>query len=124
MDSTRILILFAILMWLLQIILGWWQVRAFNHAFMQLSQKGRLISGRNTGRFSPKTVIVLAIDEQKKVVDSLQMKGLSVFARPKPIANLTGLHLDQIHPEIIFPQDKKSQFALNVALSALRENRE
>lgn len=120
MDSTTALILFAALMWVLQIILGWLQITAFNRAFMKISQKGRIITGRNSGRFSPKSVIVLALDEQQNVVDSLQMTGFSIFARPQPLVSVIGLNVKHIQPEKIFPQDKKSQFALNIALSAIR----
>lgn len=120
MDSTTALILLAALMWLLQIIFGWLQISAFNRAFMQISQKGKIITGRNSGRFSPKSVIVLALDEQQKVVDSLQMKGLSIFARPQPLSSVIGLSVTQIQPEKIFPKDKKSQFALKIALSSVR----
>lgn len=120
MDSTTALIVLAALMWLLQIIFGWLQISAFNRAFMQISQKGKIITGRNSGRFSPKSVIVLVLDEQQKVVDSLQMKGLSIFARPQPLSSVIGLNIVQIQPEKIFPKDKKSQFALKIALSSVR----
>lgn len=83
MDSISALITLAIAMWLLQIFLGWRQVRAFNEAFMGISQKGKVMVGRNSGLFNPKTVVVLAFDENQKVIDSLCMKGFSVFARPQ-----------------------------------------
>ncbi len=117
MDSTTALITLAIAMWLLQIFLGWRQVRAFNEAFMEISQKGKVTVGRNSGRFNPKAVIVLAFDENQKVIDSLCMKGFSVFASPQKLTEVIGLHLDEIVPEKIFPSDKRLQFALKVALS-------
>lgn len=122
MDTTTILILFAAFMWLMQIILGWQQVSAFNKAFMAISQKGKILTGRNSGRFNPKSIIVLAIDDNETVIDSLQMKGLSVFARPQKCDPVIGLKVDQIQPERIFPKDKKSQFALKIAISSLYRN--
>ncbi|MDP9500515.1 transcriptional regulator GutM [Bisgaard Taxon 45] len=119
MDNITILIFFASFMWLMQIILGWLQVTAFNRAFMAISQKGKILTGRNSGRFNPKSLIVLAVDENDMVIDSLQMKGLSVFARPQKCEPVIGLKVDQIQPEHIFPKDKKSQFALKIAISSL-----
>ncbi len=118
MDPITLLITFAIIMWLLQSILGWLQIRAFNQAFLEISKKGKITVGRNSGRFNPKSVIVLAFNEEKKVVDSLHMKGFSVFARPQKLVDVIGLPLDQIIPEKIFPTDKRSQFALKVAISS------
>ncbi|HHT7857658.1 transcriptional regulator GutM [Pasteurella multocida] len=122
MDTTTILIFFAAFMWLIQIILGWQQVSAFNRAFMSISQKGKILTGRNSGRFNPKPIIVLAIDDNDTVIDSLQMKGFSVFARPQTCEQVIGLKVDQIQPERIFPKDKKSQFALKIAISSLYRN--
>ncbi|MGC6405342.1 transcriptional regulator GutM [Bisgaard Taxon 45] len=119
MDNITILIFFAAFMWLMQIILGWLQITAFNRAFMAISQKGKILTGRNSGRFNPKSLIVLAVDENDMVIDSLQMKGLSVFARPQKCEPVIGLKVDQIQPEHIFPKDKKSQFALKIAISSL-----
>lgn len=118
MDPITLLITFAIIMWLLQSILGWLQIRAFNQAFLEISKKGKITVGRNSGRFNPKSVIVLAFNEEKKVVDSLHMKGFSVFARPQKLVDVIGLPLDQIIPKKIFPTDKRSQFALKVAISS------
>lgn len=118
MDSTTALIIFAMMMWLLQIILGWLQIKAFNQAFMAMSQKGKISVGRNNGRFTPKSVIVLALDEQFNVVDSLCMSGSSVFARPQKLKSVIGLHINDIQPEKIFPNERKSQFALKIALSS------
>ncbi|HDV7283466.1 DNA-binding transcriptional activator GutM [Mannheimia haemolytica] len=118
MDSITLLIILAMIMWLLQAVLGWLQIKAFNQAFMEISKKGKVTVGRNSGRFNPKSVIVLAFDDEKKVVDSLCMKGFSVFARPQKLASVIGLSLDQIVPEKIFPTDKRSQFALKVAISS------
>ncbi len=66
MDSITLLIILAMIMWLLQAVLGWLQIKAFNQAFMEISKKGKVTVGRNSGRFNPKSVIVLAFDDEKK----------------------------------------------------------
>lgn len=52
MDPITLLITFSIIMWLLQSILGWLQIRAFNQAFLEISKKGKITVGRNSGRFN------------------------------------------------------------------------
>lgn len=72
--------------------------------------------GRTQGRFKPKVVVAIAFDNHHRVVDSIVLKGLTVFSRPKPITNLTGLLHSEIEPEAIFPKDKSSQQALREAI--------
>ncbi|WP_439294716.1 transcriptional regulator GutM [Lonepinella sp. BR2882] len=116
MSMMNTLIIFAIVAWLLQIILGWWQINRFNQAFAKLSAKGNVGIGRTPGRFKAKVVIALAFDEHLTVVDSLIMKGLSVFAVPKTVESLIGLSLQHIQPQAIFPDDKNAQDALAQAI--------
>lgn len=60
----------------------------------------------------------MAFNEEKKLWIVFHMKGFSVFARPQKLVDVIGLPLDQIIPEKIFPTDKRSQFALKVAISS------
>lgn len=41
-NATNVLILLAVMAWVLQIVLGWWQVNRFNQAFMLLSKQGNV----------------------------------------------------------------------------------
>ncbi|WP_172391944.1 transcriptional regulator GutM [Gilliamella apicola] len=45
------------------------------------------------------------------------MKGITVFAIPKPISQLHGLSVLDIIPEKVFPNEPSSQSALTVALT-------
>jgi len=45
------------------------------------------------------------------------MKGLTVFALPKPINSLHGIYLSQINPSDIFPNQPACQSALAAALA-------
>lgn len=110
------LITVAAIAWIGQMALGGWQIRQFNRAFEQLCQRGRVGVGRAGGRFRPRVVIAVALDEQQRVTDTLLMKGLTVFARPLKISALTGKHRDELHPDVIFPHDPRCQNALSLAL--------
>lgn len=117
MNSTTFLILFAISMWLLQILLGWRQIRLFNQAYAKMAQQGKLVVGRNEGRFTPKAIIVLAIDDNHVIQNCLIMQGLSVFAQPRFIDTLNGQNLKAVHAETAFPTNKPLQNALKIALN-------
>lgn len=93
----------------------------FNRAFDTLCQQGRVGVGRSSGRFKPRVVVAIALDDQQRIVDTLFMKGLTVFARPqKKIPAITGMHAGDLQPDVIFPHDPLSQNALSLALKLKR----
>ncbi|MFI8416575.1 transcriptional regulator GutM [Serratia sp. NPDC078593] len=115
---TSALITLAVLAWLGQIACGWWQIQRFNRAFDQLCQLGPVGIGRSGGRFKPRVVLALAFDAQQRVCGSMMMRGLTVFAQPKPLKHLHGLHRRDLLPDVIFPEDRASQVALSLAIAA------
>lgn len=115
-NATNMLILLAVIAWALQIILGWRQVNRFNRAFELLSKRGNVGVGRTPGRFKAKVIIALAFDKNRRVADSVMMKGWTVFSKPQSVPDLKGLHYDEIRPQMIFPNDKNAQEALSEAL--------
>lgn len=60
----------------------------FNRAFDTLCQQGRVGVGRSSRRFKPRVVVAIALDDQQRIVDTLFMKGLTVFARPQKFPQL------------------------------------
>ncbi|MBN6043129.1 transcriptional regulator GutM [Citrobacter sp. ku-bf4] len=111
------LVTVAVIAWCAQLALGYWQISRFNNAFDQLCQQGRVGVGRSGGRFKPRVVVAVAVDDNQRVTDTLFMKGLTVFARPGKIAAIEGKHLNELQPDVIFPHDPLSQNALSLALS-------
>ncbi len=76
---------------------------SFNRAFDTLCQQGRVGVGRSSGRFKPRVVVAIALDDQQRIVDTLFMKGLTVFAQPQKIPAITGMHAGDLQPDVIFP---------------------
>lgn len=113
---TSTLITCAVIAWLMQIALGWWQIQRFNRAFERLCQLGRVGVGRSGGRFQPRVVLALAFDPQQRVCGSMLMRGLTIFAQPKQLHHLHGMHQQALDPDVIFPGDRACQTALSLAL--------
>jgi len=114
MVSTLITV--AVIAWMAQLALGGWQIRQFNRAFDKLCQQGRVGVGRSGGRFKPRVVVAIALDNEDNVADTLLMRGLTVFARPQKITALQGRSLQDLQPDVIFPHDPLCQNALSLAL--------
>ncbi|UMG82171.1 transcriptional regulator GutM [Klebsiella pneumoniae] len=116
------LITVAVIAWCAQLALGGWQISRFNRAFDTLCQQGRVGVGRssggalNRGSWSPSRWTI-----NERIVDTLFMKGLTVFARPQKIPAITGMHIaGDLQPDVIFPHDPLSQNALSLALKPKR----
>ena len=92
-------------------------IRRFNRAFDSLCQQGRVGVGRSSGRFKPRAIVAIAVDENDRICDTLLMKGLTVFASPQKIPTLSGKHLEELQPDVIFPNDPLCQNALSLALN-------
>lgn len=118
MNMTTTFIIVALIAWCIQIVFSWLQIRRFNQAFLALKKGAYLGVGRSkTKRFKPRVLIAVSLDKNQVVIDSVRMKGITVFALPKPIPQLHGMLVSNIIPENIFPYDLASQSALIIALT-------
>lgn len=117
MAAMNTLIWLAVIAWLGQIVLGWLQLQNFNRALTVLAHTGQVTIGRSGGRFKPRVVLALSLDDQQRVIDNLVMKGITIFARPAHEPKLNGLRLNEIQPQILFPKSTATQQALALAIS-------
>lgn len=72
------LIIVAAIAWLTQLAFGGWQIRRFNRAFDSLCQQGRVGVGRSAGRFQPRAIVAIAVDDNDRICDTLLMKGFTI----------------------------------------------
>lgn len=110
------LVTVAVIAWLSQLILGGWQLHRFNRAFEALCRQGRVGVGRSGGRFKPRVVVAIALDEHDRVCDSLMLRGVTIFARPVKIPAINGTPRQKLQPDVIFPHDPRCRNALSLAL--------
>lgn len=117
MTLTTALLTTAAVAWTAQIILGYWQISRFNNAYAELARHSTYLGvGRSNGRFTPKILIILALDGDKRVSDSILMQGLTIFAAPQKLTQLHGMDYRDIDPAAIFPDKPRHQQALASAL--------
>lgn len=110
------LIIVAAIAWLTQLAFGGWQIRRFNRAFDSLCQQGRVGVGRSAGRFQPRAIVAIAVDDNDRISDTLLMKA-SPFSPVRKIPALAGKHIAELQPDVIFPHDPRCQNALSLALN-------
>lgn len=118
MTSVTLLIYLAMVAWLAQILLGWWQIKVFNQALNNLSYQGRISIGRSIGRFRSRIIVVISFDEAGHISDGFILKGCTVFARPVKLIKLIGLHKDTLDVKKVFPQQLACQTALTLAIQS------
>ncbi|XNM49774.1 transcriptional regulator GutM [Escherichia coli] len=102
------LITVAVIAWCAQLALGGWQISRFNRAFDTLCQQGRVGVGRLGRALNRGSWSLLRWRDQQRIVDTLFMKGLTVFARPQKIPAITGMHVGDLQPDVIFPHNPLS----------------
>lgn len=104
MDNVTLLIMVAAVAWLIQILLGWLQIQAFNRRLHVLSAQGKIGIGRSVSRWKPRFIVVISVDSDNNIQDAFIQQGISVFSRPKRLACVVGLNTDELNPEIVFPR--------------------
>lgn len=115
------LITVAVIAWCAQLALGLvGKFLVLTVPSTRYASKGGLAWAVPAGALNPRVVVAIALDDQQRIVDTLFMKGLTVFARPQKIPAITGMHVGDLQPDVIFPHDPLSQNALSLALKLKR----
>lgn len=96
MDPVIFIIVSLIVVYLLNIFLGYLQLKDFNKNYIELKRKGRVAIGRKKGRISSGTIVLILIDEDGVIVETRKMQGITVLARVKLFEGLIGKDLGKI----------------------------
>jgi len=103
-------------MWLLQSILGFFQLKSFNRTYAEMRKIGRAAIGRNTTFFRAGTVVIFAIDKQNIVLEATKMQGVTVFSRMKQLRGFEGKNLLKLTNEDLKKVDKLTRLAIADAI--------
>jgi glucitol operon activator protein len=87
----------ALLAWVLQLALAYWQARLFYREVSALRRLGRCATGMAGGRYRGHTYVVLvAHPARQTILEARQLSGFTVFARLKPVPQLEGRRLEDL----------------------------
>lgn len=90
------LLLIIALLWGLQSLFTYFQVKDFNKNVMELQKYFKVGIGQNKGFLGPGTIIIIAIDFKGRIKKAKKMEGISVFARFKTVHTLTNLYIHEL----------------------------
>ncbi|HFQ7177746.1 TPA: transcriptional regulator GutM [Clostridioides difficile] len=96
MDPVIFIIASLITVYLLNIFLGYLQLKDFNKNYIELKRKGRVAIGRKKGRISSGTIVLILINDDGVIVETRKMQGVTVLARVKSFEGLVGKSLKYI----------------------------
>ncbi|EJL6701002.1 transcriptional regulator [Vibrio cholerae] len=90
MDTISLLISIAIVAWIAQIAMSFFQIRAFNRMIQSMARTGKIKIGRTKNLWKARTIVVLVEGENGTIIDAKVLNGITVFARPKTLAVVIG----------------------------------
>ncbi|MDB0438752.1 transcriptional regulator GutM [Clostridioides difficile] len=93
MDPVIFIIISLIAVYILNICLGYLQLKDFNKNYIELKRRGRVAIGRKKGRISSGTIVLILINEDGVIVETRKMQGVTVLARVKVFEGLVGYNL-------------------------------
>ncbi len=116
----------ALLLWLVQLALAYRQARHFYKRISSLRSRGPSSTGLAGGRYRGRVYVVLVVHPTThKVIVAEELRGLTVFAKLKPVAQLVGCSLDELaNPDtpLIKGISPKVQEATRVAAEAIQKS--
>ncbi|MBE3592405.1 MAG: transcriptional regulator GutM [Thermoanaerobacter sp.] len=92
MDFKNILLVIGIL-WIIQSILTYFQIKNYNEVSNKLATKGKLVVGTKKGYFSSGAILIMAVDSNYKIIDCMVLNGITVLARFRRLEELINRNL-------------------------------
>jgi DNA-binding transcriptional regulator of glucitol operon len=98
-DSITLIIIAGIIIWILQTLLGFFQMRNFKSSFVEMRKKGKVVIGFKKGFLFSGTMVLVRINNSVEIEEIRCMQGVTVFARFKELKGLEGKNLLSIKDE-------------------------
>lgn len=96
MDSFILLAIILIPAYLLQVFLGFKQMKKFSHEYTKMRKNGRVAIGRKPGKISSGSIVLLSLSKDGVVLSGKKMQGTTVIAKFKDFNLLNGREIDKI----------------------------
>ncbi|MBR4641825.1 MAG: transcriptional regulator GutM [Selenomonadaceae bacterium] len=110
----------AVVVWIAQTALGFWQFKKFNRHLKDLRKLGRVSIGRARGYFASGVLVLFIIDDDCRIIRGEIMEGRTVFAGFKPFNHFNGLTLFELS-ENLCKSMKLSKQQTSAVISAQKE---
>lgn len=94
-----VLMLFMAGAFVMQYIMGIYQINNFKKVYGPLRRMGRVAIGRCNGRFRAGVIVMMAIDEQGTILRTERMQGVTAFAKFKKLEGLDGKNVGSLTEE-------------------------
>lgn len=104
--------------WLVQSVLGFYQIKHFNQKYGEMRAKGRVAIGKKTGLFRAGTVVMFAIDRANNILQASKMQGVTIFSRVRDLKGFEGKNLLKLSEEDLSKVDKLTRLAIEDALKS------
>ncbi|KRL06011.1 sorbitol operon activator [Liquorilactobacillus oeni DSM 19972] len=88
--------LFIATAFIMQGILGIFQIKNFTRNYHELRIQGKVLVGRNPQKIRSGSLILMSLDNTGKIKEARIMKGVTIFAKFKELEKLTGQQLQII----------------------------
>jgi glucitol operon activator protein len=102
--------------WILQTVLGVSQVKNFNKHYTEFRKNGRVSIGRSKGIVRSGVVLLMSIDDNRRINIAKKMQGVTILAKFKEYSLLEGQDLLQIEPEVYAKMDRFTKKAFDEAV--------
>jgi glucitol operon activator protein len=98
------------LLWALQLFLAYQQAQRFMRRARVLRRQGRVSIGASRRQFRGRAYVVVAVGPDDRVTAAEALRGVTVFANPKPVPALMGLpaaelaagaEVPGLHPKVL-----------------------
>ena len=100
----------------IQLALGYFQIRNFTKTYIELRRKGKVAIGRRPGKFRAGTIVLFAVNNKGDILDAKKMQGVTVFAKFKKLKGFENKNILSINDNDLNNFNKLVRIAVKDAI--------
>ncbi|WP_237565014.1 transcriptional regulator GutM [Parageobacillus thermoglucosidasius] len=101
---------------MIQLALGYFQIRNFTKTYIELRRKGKVAIGRRPGKFRAGTIVLFAVNNKGDILDAKKMQGVTVFAKFKKLKGFENKNILSINDNDLNNFNKLVRIAVKDAI--------